>query len=367
MRNFLRTYALLGTAMLLVSCGGDDGGGNPDNNPGDGWQNDGGAWGTMVDIPIGGTGGALDMKTTNEGIYLNVNNFDNDLQSVYRLQIGGPSPEWNHYDFPDGMWNYYPEQETSESPDEFAIFYHNIHKYGFISMNSDVPAQLENDVPLHLNYINPDDMAVDNSSQAYTWAFYGGLVKVNTGNGVFQQIVDLPTDGINFIEPDPSQAVMWVAAGSKVFRLTVNGDYTEFDVSLFLNPDIFLTSVEKIRFSGNDVYFRCQNKVFRIMNGTSMSLFYEIDNGANFLGGDFAVDNNYLYATDGIRKQLSLGTESSFIPDMPQTSDQQVLLEYITNTSHFQSSQIEVSKEATGGYIYSLANDKLLIVPKSSN
>ncbi len=366
MKSILRIGLSLFAAAIIVSCGGNDDGENNGGNNGGGWQNDGGAWGTMVGIPGGSNGIHLTMHTSNEGIYMITEDFNTDISSVYRLQIGGPSAVWNHYDFPDGVYYYFPTKENTESTDEFAIYYHNLNKHGYISMNSDVPANLESDVPLHMNYIEPTHMAVDNSSQAYTWAFYGGLVKVNPGTGNFEEISDLPTNGINFVAPDPDEAVMWVAAGTKLFRLTVNGDYTMFDVNSFSNPDIFITSIEKIRFSGNDVYFRAQNNVFKITGGTSLSLFYQIDNGANFLGGDFAVDNNYLYATDGIRKQLSLGTESSFIPEMP-SSNQQQLLEYITNKSHFQSSQIEVSKEATGGYIYSLAGDKVLIVPKSIN
>jgi hypothetical protein len=368
MKTTLRLGLSLIAAFLAVSCGSDDdGGGNNGGNNGGGWQNDGGAWGTMVGIPNDLTSVPLTMRTTNEGIYMTTMDSDADLQSVYRLQIGGPSPVWNHYDFTDGVWYYFPANDNSENPDEFAIYYHNLDMNGFISMNSDVPANLEEEVPLHMNYIEPTNMAVDNSPQAYTWAFYGGLVKVNPGTGTFEEIVDLPTNGINFVEPDPDDAVMWVAAGTELFRLTVNGDYTTFDVDSFSNPDMFINSIEKIRFSGNDVYFRAQNNVFKITGGTSLSLFYEIDNGANFLGGDFAVDNNYMYATDGIRKQLSSGSESSFMPDMPSTGDQDVLMEYITNTTHFQTSQIEVSKEATGSYIYSLAHNKVLIVPKSSN
>ncbi len=368
MKKFLRIGLCLFAALLAVSCGSDDdGGSNNNNNNGGGWQDDGGAWGTMVGIPDGQTGIHLTMRTSNEGVYMVTTDSGADLEAIYRLQTGGPSPVWNHYNFADGVYYYFPAKDNTENADEFAVYYHNFNKHGFVSMNSDVPANLESDVPLHLNYIKPTHMAVDNSAQAYTWAFYGELVKVNPGTGSFEQVAELPVNGINFVEPDPDNAVMWVASGTKLFRLTVNGDYTMFDVASFSNPDLFLDSIEKVRFSGNDVYFRAQNNVFKIANGTTMSLFYQIDNGANFLGGDFAVDNNYLYATDGIRKQLSSGNESSFMPDMPSTTNQQVIMDYITNTSHFQSSQIEVAKTATGSYIYSLAHDKVLIVPKSIN
>lgn len=365
----MKKHTLIGglvlSFMTLLSCGGSDdggdgGGGSTETAP---WLNDGGAWGSVIDYPNGRNGIHLTMKTTNEGLY--VESLDGDTNYIDRLQFGGPSPEWSEWAFGDGINGYYPVKENSEQPSEFAIYFYNIHQHGFISMNSDVPAELLEDIPYEIGQWNPADiMAVDNSEQAYTWAFWGSEVRVKGADQSYETIATLPTDGVNFVEPDPDSAVMWVTSGSRLFRLTVNGDYDEYDVSAYHNPDIFLSSIEKVRFSGDDVYFRCQNNVFRIKGGT-LSLFYEIDNGANFMGGDFAVDNHYMYATDGVRKQLSNGSESHIVPDMPNTTDQEVLMEYFTNTSAFASGQIETSKNATSGYLYILANDKILIVPKS--
>lgn len=363
----LRFIAVSLVLLTLSACGGDDGGSNNGGNGGGGWQEDGGAWGTMVEIPDGNTGVHLTMRTSNEGVYMTTLDANADIQSVYRLQMGGPSPDWNHWDFSDdSVVSFFPAKANTENPDEFAIHYSGVYKFGFISMNSDVPAELLSDIPYEVGQWNAAQyVVVDNSSQAYTWAFWGSEVRVNSGNGQFETIADLPTNGINFVQPDPDDAVMWVASGTSLFRLTVNGDYTEFDVSDYTNPDMFIDSIEKVRFSGNDVYFRAQNNVFKLANGNTLSLFYQIDNGANFMGGDFAVDNTYMYATDGIRKKLSGGNETNIIPEMPTTSDQQVLMDYFTNTTAYQTGQLEVSTNATSGYIYCLANDKVLIVPKN--
>lgn len=367
MKTLLRFGSLMLLALGLAACGGDDGGGGNNGGNNGGWQNDGDGWGTSIAVPDGRMGIHGTMRTTNEGIYFESLDTDADASLVYRLQMGGPSPDWNHWTFSDdALFGFLPVKWDTEQTDEFAIHYHGLYKYGFISMNSDVPAELLSDVPFEVGQWNSAEIVVvDNSPQAYTWAFWGSEVRVNSGNGQFENIVDLPTNGIGPVEPDPDDAVMWVASGTKLFRLTVNGSYTEFDVSPWSNSSTFITSIEKIRFSGDDVYFRAQNNVFKLAGGSNLSLFYEIDNGANFMGGDFCVDGTYMYATDGTRKKLAGGAENNIIPDMPNTTDQEVLMNYITNTSGFASGQIEVSTNPTSNYIYCLANDKIIVVPKN--
>jgi hypothetical protein len=179
-------------------------------------------------------------------------------------------------------------------------------------------------------------------------------------------ICTLPEEGgVNFVEADPEDAIVWAGAGKQVHKITVNGNITTWDVSTFADPDFVGTGyIDKIRFSEDDVFFKAENKVFKI-SGNTLSLFYTIDNGANFLGGDFAVDNTYMYASDGIKKHIDLLSEETFISDPPDVSNTQAYMDYITQLNYLNVGQLETSKNPTDGDLYVLASSKILVIPKS--
>lgn len=364
-------------AFLLNSCGGSDDSGNG-GGTNNGWENtDSSVFGKLIQIPdissIDGTGSALELKTTNEGLYMYVSKETDDSAWIYRLQQGGPSPSWIFHEQPERYFGWEPSNELNETQDTFALFFTTLYTNGYVNINTGLPSLLEEDNPFIFS--GAPTLLVDNSSSANKWQFSGSDVKIqqNNSSGEYDVICTLPTSGgINFAEASPNDAVVWAAAGTNLYKITVNGQITSFDVSGYNDPNFFINSIEKIRFSYDvlheDVYFRYQNKVFKVTNGTSLSLFYTIDNGGNFLGGDFCVDNSYMYASDGTKKHLQTLSETNIIPDMPSTSNQQILLEYITQVNGFKVGQMETSKDPLNSSLYVLCNsDKILVVPKSRN
>lgn len=331
-----------------------------------------GSWGEYIDIPgisanVPGDG-ASELKVTNEGVYMRVNKASTENPWIYRYY---GADNWTFHEQPQLYFDWEPSSYTNETLDGFSIFFSSIDKNGYVNINTGLPALLEENHPAGFNSLNK--MLVDNSSGAYKWAFFGSEVKIqdNSNLGTFNTICTLPNPGgITIAEADPYDAVVWAAAGKVIYKITVNGDITAFDVSSYDDPNQF-SGIAKIRFpydeAHKDVYFRFQNLVFKIDNGTSLSLFYTIDNGSNFLGGDFTVDGAYMYASDGTKKHLQLLTETSFVPPQPVTSDQAILMDYITKTTAVQLGPLEVSTDPIDNHIYVIYGGyrKLLKIPKS--
>jgi hypothetical protein len=334
-------------------------------------QNTTGSWGEVVPIPgiaEGVAGDAVrELKTSNEGIYMEISMASSPNDWIYRLN-GFSVPTWTKHEQPNLYFDWEPSNENSEGADEFAIYFQTLNKNGFVNINNGLPALLEENNPGS----GSSEMLYDNSPGNYKWYFSGSDVKIkqNNNSGLYNTICTLPSGGILFAEADPTDAVVWAAGPKTIYKITVNGAVTSFDVSSYDDPTFIFRSIEKIRFPYDvlhkDVYFRFQNKVFKITNGNSLSLFYTIKNESNFLGGDFCVDNTFMYATDGTKKHLQLLNETNIIPPTPNTTDQKVLLDYLSNVSSFKTGPIEVLKNSTDNYIYNIYRSrKLLRVPKS--
>jgi hypothetical protein len=363
-------------AISLNSCGGSDDSANGDGNNNNGWENVGSStFGKFIQIPdinsLDGTGSASELKTTNEGLYINVSKYSNDTNWIYRLQQGGPSPSWIFHEQPELYFGWEPSSQLNEIQDTFAIFFTTLFTNGYVNINTGLPSLLEEDNPFM--FTGAPTFLIDNSPGAYKWRLDGNYIQVeqNNSSGNYDDICLAPPGGFNFAEADPTDAVIWGAAGSKIYKITVNGTITTFDVSNYIDPSAPLNFIEKIRFNYDplhkDVYFRFYNKVFKIANGTALSLFYTINNESNFLGGDFCVDNTYMYASDGTKKHLQLLSETNIIPNAPNTSNQEVFMEYYYQVNAFKVGQMETSKDPVNSNLYILNGDKILVVPKSRN
>ena len=367
MKNTLKRISKYHFLFLFISLGlfnGCSSDGSTDSNSTSGF-------GEVIPIPgiTEGVAGdsASELKTSNEGVYMSVTMASSPNNWIYRLN-GFAVPTWTKHEEPDLYFEWEPSNENSEGADDFAIYFQTINKNGFVNINTGLPALLEENNPS----FTVNQMLYDNSSGNYKWVFSGSTVKIkqNNNSGLYNTICTLPPGGILFAEADPTDAVVWAAGPTTLYKITVNGAVTPFDVSSYNDPSFLFSSIEKIRFPYDvlhkDVYFRFQNKVFKITDGNSLSLFYTINNESNFGGGDFCVDNTFMYATDGTKKHLQLLNESNIIPPVPNTTDHQVLLDYISNVGSFKVGPIEVLKNSTDNYIYNIYRSrKLLRVPKS--
>ncbi|MNR21560.1 hypothetical protein D3C85_1384690 [compost metagenome] len=78
------------------------------------------------------------------------------------------------------------------------------------------------------------------------------------------------------------------------------------------------------------------------------------------------MDNDYLFATDGTRKELTgFYKEVNIIPEQPNTANQEILLDYIEKVTFFKIGELETSTNPSDKYIYVLGgNGKILVISK---
>ena len=333
-------------------------------------------WGEYITIPDldGKTNYVSDLKTTNQGIYMKLEKWKGgftlaDYETwIYRLQNGGPTPSWIKHKKEKQVLSRYssstisgwePTSLNNENENQFGIFYTDEWNNGTISINSDLPNIYEEGNPSE--FFDADDMLIDYSPNKNKWAFFKALkeIKIQSNLRVYNKICTMPSGSYSALESDPYDAKVWLASGTKLYKITASGEITTYDVSAYVtsstNPYI-----KKIRFSYDplhkDIYFLCDNKVFKVQDGTTLSLFYIINNG-----NDFAIDSNYMYAGDGVKKDLALLKETNIISAVLQDIDPEIN----AKKSTFSVGQMEVSKDPLDAYIYILSGDRILKVPKS--
>ena len=192
-KNYFISFVLLASLLLFSNCSKENNDGNNNNNPP---QTTGANWGEFIDIPGISPGvagdGALYLKTSNEGLYMQVTKGSNSSNWIYRMQIAG-IPRWTTHEQPQLYFDWDPTNETSESADDFSIFFSTIDKNGYVNINTGLPALMEENHPSGFSAQN--EMLVDNSSGAYKWAFFGAVVKIQDNNSIkclFIRYLDIP-------------------------------------------------------------------------------------------------------------------------------------------------------------------------------
>lgn len=382
--SIYKTVLLIFMLGLLNSCSKNDdaitSGSNSDPKP-----NVSIPWGEYIAIPDvdGIYKTASDLKTTNEGVYMYVSKWNGGLSEkwIYRLQNGGPTPSWikhkkekqvlSQYSS-SNIYGWEPTSMTSENANQFGIFYMDEWNNGSISINTGLPNISEQLNPPGFAY-SVGKILIDHSTYKNKWAYFEDYnntiaIKIQSNNistpNIYNKICTLPikVNSVSAIESDPFDAIVWLASGTKLYKITASGQITTFDISSFIQSSMN-NYIAKIRFSYDvlhkDIYFRCDNKVFQIKDGTTLSLFYTIGN----FGKDFAIDSNYMYAGDGVKKHLALLTETNIISSVPMSIDPEIN----SKKSFFSAGQMEVSKDGLDGYIYilSITSGNILKVPKS--
>jgi hypothetical protein len=381
--SIYKTVILIFMLGLLNSCSKNDdaitSGSNSDPKP-----NVSIPWGEYIAIPDvdGIYKTASDLKTTNEGIYMYVHKWNGGLTLadfetwIYRLQNGGPTPSWIKHKKEKQASSQYsstsisgwePTSVTNENANQFGIFYTDEWSNGTISINSGLPNISEQMNPSE--FFDADDMLIDHSPNKNKWAFFKSKKEIKIQSNIvsnpslYNKICAMPSSSYTALESDPFDAIVWLASGTKLYKITINGQITSFDIASYFPTPSNSTYIAKIRFSYDalhkDIYFRCENKVFKIKDGTALSLFYTIGNS----GKDFAIDNNYMYAGDGVKKHLALLTETNIISSVPTSIDPEIN----SKKGTFSAGQMEVSKDGLDNYIYvfTLSSSKILKVPKS--
>lgn len=305
---------------------------------------------------------AESLRTSNQGVYFSGipdSSGSGAGEWVWRLDIAAGSPEWYVHKHDTFLRGFSPSKEINEQRGEFAIFFHTLEKFGYVGINTGTPALLEEPYPAGADA--PNVMVVDRSPSANMWALYNApnsvVVKMKSRiqSEGFVTIDTVPAPSPSFIaEPDDDDAFIYVLTGTTLYQVSSPGDVESLD----LGPLAELSALDrpkKIRVVDNVVWVQIGRNIYRVNSMTDASLFEQLQGSAAMTGGgSFAVDSQFLYTTDGTKKDTRLETETNFLTGVD-----------LNVSTAFQSSmQIEGANDALDGYLYSIGSSGRVVKVK---
>lgn len=355
MRNALVIAAC--TTLVAAGCSGGGGGGSAGGGAGPK------AAAGYIEIPDCDRANARSLRINNRGLYVKCDSTASGGPStIHRLELGGPSPSW--YTHKPGFYvtGFEPTKRDTEKTDEFSIFWFTLKNHGYFSVNSDSPASEA--VNPNTGVSNIRHMLVDNSPSANTWAFiYGGpgwevwrISPISTGGAVtFEKLVPAPAPGAEYVEADDSDAFVWAGLGTKLAKISITKTVEEVDLSTAgaTNP------ITKIRVKNGDAWVQAGRKLFRVKSPTDVKLFATIASATGMtIGGSFAVDDNFVYLTDGRKINVDSGAESEFFSTTIAPSSGTSVDDIMMRTEFQSSMNLEVSSDSLDSYVYMVSTSK---------
>lgn len=379
---------ILGSILILGSCSkkkDEIGDVNPISS----------RFGEFVELPNfdKNTNTATELLATDRGLYMTVGSINNVDDWIYRYDLvqdnilkgNWQKIQYNPTSGLDFVNDKTPLHYNSETVSEHEIFI-TPEFYAFstpvfrtLNMASGNTVSQEN-APKHDFYsadmgsngkIIKDDFGQD-------WAvFQGGtvsnnnqhVIKIRYGNLPFNTVCTITATGNMLYSASLLSSNLYALSyqEKKLFIINPNGQVITKDLSAYYDSSLSTYDFKnKFRSASTGIYFQFQDKVLKLVDA-NLTLFYKIKySGGGQQLGDFCVDNNYLFATDGTRKELNGGKEINIIPNQPTTSNQEILRDYIEKTTHFKVGELETSTNINDKYIYVLGgNGKILVISKN--
>jgi hypothetical protein len=346
---------------------------------------------------------AHDFKTTDNGLYMVVSNSQKEADDfIYRYELPTSGSvlegDWSNYRFnltSDGDYfsDYAPVYMQSEKFGQKEVFirplYHAFDTpvYRTVSMISGNTLK-ETAAPAHKfsyatggSYNSFANQIFKNTSGGADWLCFQGetvsdndlhVIKKRYGNLNPEFACNIKANGEMLYSKGANENLYALSpADKKLFVIKTNNEVKTYNLSNYYDPNYAVYNYKnKFRSSNTGVYFQVQNKVLKLDEGNGVvSLFYTIQaNGGGPELGDFCVDNDYLFATDGTRKELAgFNKKINIIPSKPSTSNQEILLDYISKTTSFKTGEMETFTNPNDKYIYILdgLQGKILVISKN--
>jgi hypothetical protein len=363
-KNLMQLCVLI--CLVFISCTKEE----PEPTPsGNGGNNTAAPteWGKLIPVPeVNGSEDFVgNLQTTSRGVYMEVNLNNAESEWIYRMNSG--SEAWIKTVDVETYYFWEPLNYYYEYDDQFSYFYSGVNTSGLISINTGDPFQLSD--PHNFDgFSGNTQMLIDNSSSADTWRLTWSEVQVKQPNelNLFNTLFTFPqVDPFYRALADPSENCIWLTNGSSIiYQIYASGTINTWDVAALTGIQ---AGVGKIAFSHlpdhTDVYFEYGNSYMRIDERTTLQTFYTDPVGGAM---SFTVDNNYLYATDGKKINLSSGEVGTFIPPSPGFEDMDLYTDYFNKTFWLtMSTDLEVLKNDGDAFIYSIYDNKIFRMPKN--
>ncbi|MEX6690069.1 hypothetical protein QTN47_21350 [Danxiaibacter flavus] len=379
---------MLGSVLVIGGCSKEDE--VKDNDP------ISSHFGEFVEIPDFNQSANISSQllATDNGLYMTVGNNNDGDDWIYRYNLDqndilkgtwqkvqyNPTPDNDYLD------NKTPLHFKSELVSEHEIFitptFYAFETPVFKTVNM-ASGNIVSQVNAPTHDFDPADMhsygTILKDDFGQDWAVFRGgtvsnnnlhVVKLRYGNLPFNKVCSITAEGELLYSTSASSSNLYALSyqEKKLYIIKTNGQVITKDLSPYYNSSLSIYDFKnKFRFSNTGVYFQFQNKVLKLVNDENLTLFYTIQYvGGGEQLGDFCVDNDYLFATDGTRKELAGSyKEVNIIPQQPNTSNQEILLDYVEKTNFFKTGYLETSTDPDDNYIYILGvNGKILVISK---
>lgn len=340
----------------------------------------------------------LYLKTTNSGVYIQVDLGDTELiTNIFRYQINknlivSSLPDsWMKHRSEELYHDWEPFHVYDENEHQLCVRYMELYTHGLYNKDAFGESKTVCTTPTVNGMYNTPCMKYDYSSPRRLWIFdwdstlllsppydfssaaynYVDATRKFFSNGVIGDRYYI-NFGDAFPDPYVTKRIWVMFTGDSLLRLDDDGTMKFFDFSSYHNPNILTPLSPKVAFPldkfNTDVYFRYENKVFKIGPAGDVVLFYTINLAeiGGIYSGDFTVDDKYMYASDGYKKALGdmVHSAMSYFPPKPTSGNAYQLQLNIRQRTSFMLGPIEVSKNVEDPHIYAIDHNTLLIVPK---
>lgn len=391
-KTLLKTI-MFGSLLIIGSC-------SPTDNEDEVTDNDpiSSHFGEFVKLPDfnESTNISSELSATDTGLYMTIGNLNDGDDWIYRYNL-------DQNDILKGTWQkiqYNPTSGTdfvnnktalhwnSESVSEHEVFitpeFYAFETPVFRTMNlASGNTVSQEDAPIHsFSYVGGGTYEshghVLKDDGGLNWEVFKGetvsdfnlhIIKNRYGKLPLNMTCSITAEGELFYSTSSKTSNLYALSyqEKKLYIIKTNGEVITKDLSAYYDNNLSIYDFKnKFRSSNTGVYFQFQDKVLKLVD-ENLSLFYKIQYiyGGTQLG-DFCVDNDYLFATDGTRKELTgFYKEVNIIPQQPNTSNQDILLDYIEKVNFFKAGELETSTNTSDKYIYVLGvNGKILIISK---
>ena len=310
-----------------------------------------------------GNRAALEMETSNAGVYVRVND-SAARESVWRGEsLWRGNDAWTSYDFEDFLRSWRPADLYNEAPDEYGVAWVTFDNFGLAYMNSGSPPftwdnvdSMDGPLPLGgLQVFLPGelDWAIqDDGGIFFDSRNHGAGENANT---MFDYVDTISGRSVALRDPDDSKLTLYVGGYEALYEVT------PFEtIKHSLSAHGASAHVNKLEYSGSRLWISYNGRILTLSNG-QISLFANASGPLSWFGLDnFCIANGNVYASNGLRYPMSGGPGVPWIkrsgalnPANPAESQLMVAVS---------GGQLYALKNAVSSQIFFLFNNKIYVV-----
>lgn len=329
---------------------------------------------TELSIPGVPAGGASNLQTTNQGVYLQVLPANGDDMTVLKL-TPGPSADWMTWRPGFFLADWSPSSPYNERSREFNIYWTKIGinaAIGNYNMNNGAPSFQWWD------NLNLDNYISDRSTLGRSWAINDrGYVYLQGAGSVggpagdstrsrYQRVDSVPKfpwgNEVDFAISEDDDLALYVAYGDTLYRFTSSGIDRRHNLAALGGGS---GSVTRMLWADGKLYIGYNGRVLKL-DGQALSVVATMQGGVPIFANSipfFCLAAGNVYLSDGMRYPTSgLGSPASWLGTTTGITDQTTLANFEILKARVGGSEMHCLQNTVSSSIYALNQDKLMVI-----